>query len=457
MLLDTPNQPLIYFFYSSKVLLQAVRFPMNSSELPYSIGRYQVTQKLGRGGMGIVYLAYDPFIDRMVAVKVASTVSVQDESRLEEFRREFLNEARAAGKLLHPHIVSVYDAAVENNRCYLVMEYVDGPTLKKFCRKDTLLPIEEVVKISYQCAKALDYAHENGVIHRDIKPGNIMLSSRGEVKIADFGIALIGDPADLNSSGSLTGSASYTSPEQLRDEVITPQADLFSLGVVMFELLAGKNPFEADSDVATVYRITHDDPQPLRSLRPDIPGTLEAIVHRALEKDLKERYATAGEIATDLGNAFKHIRLPEEGVNLEKKFNALKRIDFFRDFNSMELSEILKDTQWLEYGASSTILTEGEKEDAFYIIVAGEVVVRKMGKAIAVLKQGDCFGEMACLGKVRRTASIEALTDTILMKINASIIDKTPMATQLRFYKVFTGTLIRRLAQTSRLLSQASP
>ena len=417
---------------------------MNSPNIPYSIGRYQVTQKLGRGGMGVVYLAYDPFIDRLVAIKVTSTSHVQNSQKLDEFRKTFLNEARAAGKLVHPHIVSVFDAAVQDTTCYLVMEYVDGPTLKRYCSPDTLLPLEEVVKVIHQSAKALQYAHENGVVHRDIKPGNILISTRGEAKISDFGIAVIGEPSDLDSSGSLTGSASYASPEQLRSGPVTPQTDLFSLGVVLYEMLAGKNPFEAESDVATVYKITHEAPQPLTSHRPDIIKPLESVVIRALEKDMNKRYQTALEFAEDLGAA-------------EKKFTALKKIDFFREFNTMELSEILKNTQWLEYGATSAILNEGEDEDCFFIIVAGEVVVKKLGKAIAVLKQGDCFGEMAYLGKVKRTASIAALTDTILMKINSSVIDKTPTAMQLRFYKVFSGTLIRRLVQTSRLYTQVSP
>lgn len=430
---------------------------MSSPDIPYSIGRYQVTQKLGRGGMGIVYLAYDPFIDRLVAIKVTSTSHVQNSQRLDEFRQTFLNEARAAGKLVHPHIVSVFDAAVEDTICYLVMEYVDGPTLRRYCTKENLLPFEEVVKVVFQCAKALHYAHENGVIHRDIKPGNILISTRGEAKISDFGIAVIGEPSNLDGSGSLTGSASYASPEQLRSGPVTPQTDLFSLGVVLYELLAGKNPFTAESDVATVYKITHEDPHPLTEHRPDIPKPLESVVLRALEKDLGARYQTAVEFADDLSAAFDNIRFLEEGVNFEKKFTALKKIDFFRDFNSMELSEVLKNTQWLEYGATSTILMEGEEEDCFFIIVAGEVVVKKLGKAIAVLKHGDCFGEMAYLGKTKRTASIEALTDTILMKINSSVIDKTPTATQLRFYKVFSSTLIRRLVQTSRLYTQVSP
>ena len=431
---------------------------MKSSDLPYSVGRYQITQKLGRGGMGVLYLAYDPFIDRLVAVKVTSTSRVQDTEKLEAFRQTFLNEARAAGKLAHPHIVSVFDAAVEDTSCYLVMEYVDGPTLKRYCRPDNLMPLQEVVKIVYQCAKALYYAHENGVIHRDIKPGNILISTKGEAKISDFGIALIGDPSAMNSSGEVAGSAAYASPEQIRGESLSPQTDIFSLGLVFYELLTGVNPFQAESDVAAVYKTINEDPRSMNEHRPDIPQALETIVSRALEKDTKKRYLTALEFADALSAAFDNVRFHEDGGSFEKKFNALKKIEFFREFDSMELSEVLKNTQWLEYGAHSTVIIEGQQdEDCFYIIVAGEVVVKKLGKAITVLRPGDCFGEMAHLGKTKRTATIEALTDTILMQINSSIIDKTPTTTQLRFYKVFSSNLIRRLVQTSRLYTQVSP
>jgi len=403
--------------------------------------------------MGEVYLAQDPFIDRLVAIKTTLTSPPKDPQGLEQFQQRFFNEAQAVGKLMHPHIVSVHDATVETDRCYLVMEYVDGTTLKEHCLEKNLLSLEKVVKIIFQCAKALDYAHQNGVIHRDIKPGNIMISTKGEAKISDFGIATVKGASGLSRSGGLTGSVHYMSPEQLRNVPLTPQTDLFSLGVVMYEILTGTKPFQGDTDISTVYKITNEDPEPLQNHKRDVPESLERIVVRALEKDLERRYQSGLQLASELSASFDHLRFLDQEVNFEEKFDSLKKIDFFKDFTSSELAEVLKATDWAKYEASSTIITEGDIEDCFYIIAVGEVMVRKQGKPLAVLKKGDCFGEMAYLGKTTRTATIEALGNTILMKVNASVIDQTSINTRLRFYKVFSNTLIQRLIHTSELLS----
>jgi len=424
-----------------------------SSKIPERIGKYRVTRRLGRGGMGEVYLAQDPFIDRLVAIKTTLTSPPKDPQGLEQFQQRFFNEAQAVGKLMHPHIVSVHDATVETDRCYLVMEYVDGTTLKEHCLEKNLLSLEKVVKIIFQCAKALDYAHQNGVIHRDIKPGNIMISTKGEAKISDFGIATVKGASGLSRSGGLTGSVYYMSPEQLRNVPLTPQTDLFSLGVVMYEILTGTKPFQGDTDISTVYKITNEDPEPLQNHKRDVPESLERIVVRALEKDLERRYQSGLQLASELSASFDHLRFLDQEVNFEEKFDSLKKIDFFKDFTSSELAEVLKATDWAKYEASSTIITEGDIEDCFYIIAVGEVMVRKQGKPLAVLKKGDCFGEMAYLGKTTRTATIEALGNTILMKVNASVIDQTSINTRLRFYKVFSNTLIQRLIHTSELLS----
>ncbi len=430
---------------------------MASPKIPRKIGRYLVTRELGRGGMGVVYLAQDPFIDRLVAIKVTFASSPKDPQEFEQFQQVFFNEARAAGRLMHPHIVSVYDAAVENDRCYLVMEYVDGATSKEYCREETFLPFDRVAKIIFQCAKGLDYAHQNGVIHRDIKPGNIMISSKGDAKISDFGIAtVVVGTSDHPRPDSFSGSVYYMSPEQLRNEPQTPQSDLFSLGVVMYELLTGTKPFEADTDYATFFKIANVEPEPLKKHRRDVPESLERIVMRALEKELAKRYRTGLQLASELSTSFDQLRHLEEEINFEEKYNALKKLDFFKDFTSSELAEVLNATQWLKHEANSTIITEGDIEDCFYIIVAGKVIVEKRGMCLNTLRQGDCFGEMAYRGNITRSANVKAVRDTILIRINGSVIDQTSINTQLRFHKVFSKTLIQRLTHTSNLLFKGS-
>ncbi|MFC1534374.1 serine/threonine-protein kinase [Thermodesulfobacteriota bacterium] len=229
----------------------------------------------------------------------------------------------------------------------------------------------------FQCAKALDYAHQNGVIHRDIKPANIMISNKDEIKISDFGIAYVEGNSDLSVPESYIGSACYASPEQLRNDSLTAQTDIFSLGVVMYETLSGSKPFQSDNEISTSYKTFNEDPKPLSEYRSDVPEALQNIVNRALEKDLGKRYQTCIQLASDLSASFENLRFFDEEIKLEEKHNALKKIAFFKDFSSNELNDVLKNTQWQEYGPEDTIITEGEIDDCFYIIIVGKVMVEK--------------------------------------------------------------------------------
>ncbi len=403
--------------------------------------------------MGVVYEAHDPFIDRRVAIKVCSTGNPKGLPP-ERFHKSFFNEARAAGRLTHPHIVSLYDAMVEPGRCYLVMECVDGPTIKQFCRKPHLLGLEEALRIILQCAKALDYAHRAGVIHRDVKPGNVMVANGAGAKIADFGIARVEGDSDPSNSGGMRASLYYTAPELLKGEAATPQMDLFSLGVVFYELIAGARPFEGEDEVSTLFKISYEPPPPLREFRSEIPESLERIIGKCLEKDPAQRYRSGMQMAAELSAAFEHLRHADEEINLQERLHALKRVGFFKEFTSSELLEVLKTTRWYRYDAGSVIISEGAVEDCFYIIISGRVTVKKHGKPLAVLREGNCFGEMAYLGRTRRSATIEAAKETVLMKIQTSVIDQTDIPTQLKFHKGFSTALIQRLSYTSELLCE---
>ena len=432
---------------------------MGPADIPHKIGRYKVLKILGRGGMGQVYLAVDPFIDRHVAIKMSTSAPSDDESeQFEEYQQDFFNEARAAGKLMHRNIVSVYDAMVEEGQSYMIMEYVEGDPLSKYCRKSKLLALQRVVNIIFQCAKALDYAHRHGVIHRDIKPSNILVNKKGRPKISDFGIASVKGASrrDNDPVSGLTGSLFYTPPEQLRHEPLTPQADIFSLGVVMYEILTGEKPFQADNPVTVAFKILNEVPPPVKRIRQDLPESLSRIVSRCLAKDPSERYQTGAQLAQELIASFDHLRNVRAELNHEEKLNALKKIDFFKEFSMSELAEVVSTTSWVRHEAASKIISEGEIDDSFFIIVSGEVVVRKRGKRLAMLNAGDCFGEMAWIGKTKRTASIVSMSSSVLMKMNASMLEQMSMSTQFRFYKVFATTLIRRLARTSELLSKSS-
>ena len=423
--------------------------------IPKRLGKYEVEKEINRGSMGIVYLGYDPYIDRAVAIKVALAESLNDPASGNRYRKMFFNEAHTAGLLTHPNIISIFDAGVDQDICYIVMEYVTGgTTLKNYCTPESLLPVEKVVEIIFKCAKALDYAHRHGVVHRDIKPTNILITEVYDIKIGDFSIAHINKPdATSTQPMGMMGSPRYMSPEQIREDTITGQSDLFSLGVVMYELLCGKHPFAADNFSRLINRILNEEPLMMRDVRQDIPEVLQEIVSKAMQKDIAKRYAMGLELATDLSKAFDTLEGPEENISEQEKFNAIKQLDFFQGFPEAELWEILRASTWQDYKDAEDIIIEGELDDCFYIIAEGSVSVRKNNKNIRLLAKGDCFGEMGYLAKTRRTASIKSAGKTALLKINSTVISQVSLNCQVRFLKVFLRTLIHRLSVTTEKIS----
>ncbi|MSR15309.1 MAG: serine/threonine protein kinase [Gammaproteobacteria bacterium] len=267
-----------------------------STDIPQRLGKYDVIREINRGSMGTVYLGHDPYADRPVAIKVAHAEQLKDEESGDRYRKMFFNEAHTAGRLTHPNIISIFDAGVDGEICYIIMEYVEGDhTLKPYCKADSLLPIEKVVEISFKCARALDYAYKQGVIHRDIKPTNILVTQDMDTKIGDFSIAHLTkmDSTETMPMG-LVGSPRYMSPEQVSEDYLTHQTDIFSFGIVMYELLCGKHPFAADNFSRLVQKILNDTPPALSEFRSGIDPALERIVSKALAKDRAQRYQMGG-------------------------------------------------------------------------------------------------------------------------------------------------------------------
>jgi serine/threonine protein kinase len=428
-----------------------------SEAIPSRLGKYSILREVSRGSMGTVFLGHDPYIDRAVAIKVAHPEQLRDEESGERYRKMFFNEAHMAGRLMHPNIVSIFDAGVDEDFCYIVMEYVEGGrTLKPYCRPDNLLPLAKVVEIAFKCARALDYAHRQGVIHRDIKPTNLLVTADMDVKIADFSIAHI---TRLDITGTmplgLVGSPRYMSPEQVCEDYVTHQTDLFSLGVVVFELLTGRHPFVADSFSRLVQRIVNDPPPRLSELRRGVTPELERIVGKALAKDRAQRYQMGGELAADLARAFNTmLELPQENISEQEKFAAAQGLEFFQGFPDAELWEIVRAGTWHEFRGGDEIIVEGDIDDSFFILARGEVAVLKGGRELRKLLAGDCFGEMGYLAKARRTATIRAHGPTTLLKLNSAVIGQASMNCQLRFLKVFLRTLIQRLSLTTEQVTR---
>ncbi|CAB4575641.1 unannotated protein [freshwater metagenome] len=261
--------------------------------------RYEMQQRIGRGGMADVYLARDLLLDRLVAIKVLFPEFATDPSFVERFRRE----AQSAANLNHPNIVSVYDWGRSNNTYFMAMEYIPGRTMAEALREIGQVSPDKAAEVGIEIASGLEFAHRNNVIHRDIKPGNILLGNNGSLKVADFGIArALGSAADnsLTQVGAVMGTAAYFSPEQAQGGQPDPRSDLYSLGVVLYEMVAGRPPFTGESPMAIAYKQVHEQPQPLNEIRPDVPRAFEAIAARLLAKDPSRRYPNAQAVRDDL-------------------------------------------------------------------------------------------------------------------------------------------------------------
>jgi serine/threonine-protein kinase len=260
-------------------------------------GRYEIVEHLARGGMAEVYVAHDRLLDRRVALKVLFPEFASDRSFVERFRRE----ARSAAALNHPNVVSVYDTGDEDGSYFIVMEYVEGRTLRDIIRSEGPLLPQRAADIGADIAAALAFAHRNGVIHRDVKPGNVLIDRGGHVKVTDFGIARAGDMQEnLTQTGAVMGTATYFSPEQAQGAAIDPRSDVYSLGVVLYEMVTGRPPFSGDSPVAIAYQHVRETAPAASTVNPDVPPDLEACIRKALAKNPANRYQSAEELRADL-------------------------------------------------------------------------------------------------------------------------------------------------------------
>ncbi len=417
--------------------------------VPERIGKYYVVHEVGRGSTGTVYLSHDPFYGRDVAIKLYHATTGDDaESR--NARRMFLGEAKMVGKLQHPNIVPIYDAGEEDGRRYVVTEHVHGArTLSAYCRPGSLLPIDQVVNIVYKCAKALHYAHSRGVVHRDVKPSNILLTQDGDVRIVDFGIALVAD-SDVSRLEGVAGSPAYMSPEQVQGLELDARSDLYSLGAVMYEMLCGQRPFRAGALGKLLRQVVQTPPEPLREVRADIPEELEALVMRVLQKDPGNRYRTGAELAADLTRVHQKLRTTQTEIDDEERFAVLRKLRFFHDFSHAEIREVMRAGVWMDCPPGEQVLRPGDVDDRFYIVVSGAVKVSRGGEPAGRIDTGGCFGEAAFGEGSRRDSVIEADGHVTLIKVTATLLEQASLSCQLRFNKVFLKELIGRLQRGSK-------
>ncbi len=412
--------------------------------VPERIGKYAIIREVGVGSTGTVYLSHDPYYNRDVAIKVYHNDST-DEDKARTARKMFLSEAQMVGMLQHPQLMPIYDAGEEDGHCYVVTEYVHrGRTLAAFCKADDALPIDVVVEIIFKCAKALHYAHSRGVIHRDIKPSNILYTQEGDVRIIDFGIALVAD-SEMSRIEGIAGSPSYMSPEQVQGKELTNRSDLYSLGAVMYELLTGTRPFRGGNLAKLMHQIVYATPPPIHTLRREVPEDLEEVVAIALQKDPDKRFKSGLDFAAALTRVHQKLRARTGEMEQVEQLALLRKLKFFHDFSQSEISEVQRASTWQNYVSGEEIVREGDMEERFYVLVAGTCAVERNGKVIGQIGTGDCFGEASYLPGARRSATVRAQGNATLLRVGATLLEQASANCQLRFNRVFLRSLIERL------------
>ena len=418
-----------------------------------NIGKYEIVKELGRGATSTVYLALDSFNNQQVALKLFKFDSTHDNSIAKVFRKLLVTEAALAGKLSHPHIVKVYDAVIDDEVNYMVMEYIDGETLERCSEVDHLLPLGRAAEIIYKCCKALEYAQSQGVIHRDIKPANILLRGESDIKISDFGAAVIESQQETQVNG--LGSPAYMSPEQIEERALTHQTDIYSLGVTMYRLLTGRLPFDAANNYSMIYQIMNIDPPPPSAFRPEIPPVLDAIVQRAMCKDTKNRYQKWEEFAHDLVAFISESIEPQAKIYDTEKFDTLRSLPFFKNFSDVELWEVLRISVWNKFQKEEQIIREGDDGSHFFILAHGTVKVLKQGRLLSLLHMGDCFGEMAHLAEKKslRTTDVVSKTEVTLIELDPDVLEKASPGCRYQFSDAFLHMLAKRLAVANTRIS----
>ena len=422
------------------------------------IGKYHVIRELGRGATATVYLAEEAGRSEPVAIKLVRFSGGADEAHwTRRLKKLFATEGAMAKKLDHPNIIRIHDTVFEEDQAYIVMEHVTGRESSNFCSFDKLLALHRVVGIVFKCCLALDYAFKQGVIHRDIKPANILVDDEDNVKIMDFGLAL--NTAKKSESDSTfimgVGSPAYMSPEQIKGYPLDQKTDLYSLGVVLFNLLTGRLPFRAANTAQLVYKIVNADPPMPSQINPNVPVSMDNIIRRALEKDLYSRYRNGAEMAQDL-SAVRFQVVDDNWVALDtSRLDILKKLEFFRGFEELELWEVLRISTWREIPAEVLLMREGDEESGFGIIVEGEVEVSMEDRVINRLGPGEVVGEMAYLSQdvPKRSASIVTLTPIVYLDINNSALALATEECFQRFQKKLVATAVKRLAAADHSLA----
>jgi len=422
------------------------------------IGKYEIIRTLGKGATAVVYLARDPDSGREVAVKLIR-FGEDNAAMSRRLRKLFQIEGSVGRRLDHPNIVKIYDAQIESDQAYIVMEYIEGKALDYHCAINRLLPMHRAIGIIFKCCLALDHAFRQGVVHRDIKPANILIDAEDNPKITDFGLALnLHKDMDRDSTFIMgVGSPAYMSPEQVKNYPLNQKTDLYSLGVVLFQLLTGRLPFRANNQGALIYKIVNMETPSVCDLNPNLPAGLDPILKKAMEKDLYNRYRNGAEFAKDLSTVRYQMVDENETQQDTKHFEMLRSLEFFNEFEDIELWEVLRISVWREVSDKVALIREGDNNRIFGVIVNGFVEVSIEGKALCRLGSGEVVGEMTYLhpSDTKRSASVVTLEPTLFLEINSSALDLSSDELLERFRKTLIAKVLSRMRGANKALAKS--
>jgi serine/threonine protein kinase len=428
--------------------------PARDAGLPAQIGKYAVRSRLGEGATSEVFLAWDEFHQREVAIKRVRSRLAQDTPEGHFQQHFFAAEAALVGRLQHPNVVQIHDAVDDPESPYLVMEYVDGVTLRRFCRPDALLPLQQVVQIGFKCAMALGYVYRQGLIHRDVKPANILAVLRhgqvSDVKITDFGSVM-----NLQSERTQVfrvGSLAYMPPEQLEGDALDARADIYALAGVLYHLIAGRAPFDATQQAALMHQIYHAEPPSLQPLREGVPDGLDRLILRALSKRREDRHADWDSFARELSALVADGVLPRgplQSVLDSERFTLLRSLEFFAGFGDVELWEVAHRAQWQRCAFGHALYKAGEAGGSFHIIAQGQVEVYRGGQRVAQLGAGTSVGEMAYLAPSPdlrvHSADVVVSEPATTISFTPALLERLSLGTRRLFDAAFIRVLVRRL------------
>ena len=412
-------------------------------ELPHRLGKYELDKLIGIGATGGVYHALDTFTGREVAVKLIDEAVLHDREFNETARKQFINEASLAGKLSHPHVVSILEASITEDSGYIVMEYVPEGSLIRHTYHDNLLPVVDVLQIIYKCCSALEYAFNQGIVHRDIKPGNIMVVSGTNVKITDFGSSVF--YKEQIKQAVTAGTPSYMSIEHIKGDSVSYLSDMYSLGIVAYELLTGRLPFEADTLIELLYDISIKMVEPPSARRSGIPPELDKIIIKMIARNPEDRYPTWAALEADI-DKLSRLCISEQDINDSEKFGMLRAMQELREFPDPEIWELVHASKWSKLPVGAIALREDEPGQSMFILISGSMRVTKQGRLLNTIKGGEFFGEMAYIQRgSNRQATLETTSDATVAEFTFEALEKLGVECELRLVKSLLNTMTSRL------------